>query len=1031
MYIKEWIDSGSIIYGVGPDINGIASKLPMNLRTGLYTITKDVELLKLIMSRIRPTFNIYDTGKIMDSNHFSIFDLLNNNEIGEGHLIKIKTDLFDQSKALMNYFKYNAHLYKYICVPYYWDAHLQIFMDRMILTGDTTPIINKWMDDSFTIHNYKDPIIPIITFDIETVSSDAHKVPTGEDIDDELFSVSIHQISNNKLYSLIYIPIENENVVKLKTQLLTNDEYKTYDDIENIMEVFSTEKDLLIRTLSLLHMNGKYHYLIGYNSTNYDIKYLLMRCHFYQIETNNFVYNNGFMYTKFQQMHIDLFKVVMMRYKFSNYTLKNVSTQLLKTTKEDVDAVKIRYTFHVIRHKKEIQNHDAYDALGIPSIRDIIVYNNIDTLLVSKLIDIIGVIEFVDEYTGSRGMNISSVNYIYNKMQYKILMECFVIGLKKNIFLSNFKSEEQNINFYTEDEMFVHTLDLSKQLNDTTSKTSKYPGGINYCNKEVLENDVQVYDYRIAYPLIIERCNLSDETCSIVPANYLLSLFDKLKNKELFNTYDYLIHAGSNKTVTKLIIHNYIYKNDYCGGEFKFCKEELEKRNDRPVIIVWHGKRGILSQIIEYMNIKRESTKNKRKILDGLIELLENGSNSIQDMLKQMNGMEIEVSDTVTVGDDFNDDDDDDDDDDFGGIAVTEDEPESTEIDTIDLSTCIFNFCDQYLQVYENGSSYLNKQKLLTLNDSISYINEKKKIVLLERDKAESEYMLLKSCIASVYGILGSIAAPLAASVTCLIRTFLLKSCQFFVSKGYEVMYADTDSIFVLHPSVLNFSNELNILHPFTDIEKKVIQEILFFKTKTYFYINDDGKLIYSQHKHGPDIWNQFVQFIYGKNFKYISDVGSTFYEYFELVYNTAKLEDFLVDVKLKTVYETNTPNKLLKEYLIKNYPTLSGSLKHKIYYHLDETDAIKICFRPDFELQDISQINLFKFFMNVFKTVYHIINTSMKKNNKDLFIFINEANVRNIMLNSFISLYIKKYKNISVKSDITKTDSLSLTLYK
>lgn len=89
---------------------------------------------------------------------------------------------------------------------------------------------------------------------------------------------------------------------------------------------------------------------------SYDIKYLLVRCHFYGLYTDRFVWKDGYTFG-FDQIHVDMFRIALMRYTYKKYTLSYVSKQLLKDDKVDVDAVALRYTFHRMKKRQHIYDN--------------------------------------------------------------------------------------------------------------------------------------------------------------------------------------------------------------------------------------------------------------------------------------------------------------------------------------------------------------------------------------------------------------------------------------------------------------------------------------------------------------------------------------------------------------------------------------------------------------------------------------------------------------------------------------------------
>lgn len=220
---------------------------------------------------------------------------------------------------------------------------------------------------------------------------------------------------------------------------------KKVDDskCENRLECFTNERDLLVRTMNLLTLGDKLHFLMGYNSLNYDIKYLLMRCQFYNIFIDKFIWREGYNFGC-EQIHLDLFRIIVMQYRFKSYTLNEVSKNIMKDSKTGVSAVALRFTFYrMLKHQKFFVHEESSEKY--PSIRDTLHYNNADTLLVSKLETRTDSIDFIIQHAKKCQVPLSNMNTNYNKMQYKLWNVCLTVGLNLKLFLGTFKSPVASI----------------------------------------------------------------------------------------------------------------------------------------------------------------------------------------------------------------------------------------------------------------------------------------------------------------------------------------------------------------------------------------------------------------------------------------------------------------------------------------------------------------------------------------------------------------------------------------------------------
>lgn len=674
MYVLDWWSTGEIIYAYGCDETLNVMKMRVDVEPGFYATTNNVELLTTVCGVLQHRIQVFPDFTYT-ANNFAPHDVLTNPEIGDrpSYLVKIITRTFAEAMDTFRKFTKDSKAYRYAHVPLYWSEMNLVMFERMIkchkpgtrVDYRLPKVIMRWFDRELNCYIKDDLKIPIITFDIETVSKDPNRVPTGEHEDDELYTVSIHHMHTKILYTLIYLPITGYSTDKMHAMIMDDDYPQDYTKTlhgyvdKNVVECFRTERDLLVRTLELLQVDSrgeKLHFLAGYNSLGYDIKYLFLRAKFYELdEFERFVYRDGYAYGS-GQIHLDVFRIMMMQYKMKNYKLSNVSTQLLHETKVGVDAVQLRFTFHAIRDTNRYYTHA--ESTAWPSVRDTLHYNNYDTILVSKLVDRCFPIQFVINQAHDCKISIFSLNTNYNKMQFKLWSKCFVVGLNMGVFLGTFKSSQVAIKYPTNWEctdFSEYRMNLETQLNvsdftdcdRSTKKKAQYPGGANFCLGEFLVDNVDVLDYRIAYPLFIERMNVSDETATILPAKVISNLARRLTDEQRsqFKTYDYMTHTGVSKSATTILYHQYIYNNLYCGKEFPFEQSQLDQRGNSPVIVIWTGRRGILSQIITNFNNTREDTKNLAKLLDAVISAIDNKLTDIRDEQEAIETLQQESQD--------------------------------------------------------------------------------------------------------------------------------------------------------------------------------------------------------------------------------------------------------------------------------------------------------------------------------------------------------------------------------------------------
>lgn len=1119
-FVYEWCDNGIDILGYGCNSDGDACCIRPQIKPGLFVVSCDIPILARVCALHGYEIEVYDIK--YDTNNFSAWELLQNYSVcQQGNLVKIITHTVMNAEKLYNKFKYNQSSYKYVGVQQYFNIVSQIMFELLINKhalhrNNNSPMdysVPKtsmmWFDEHLnTYSNYSEPIVPIITFDIETVSSDPHRVPTGDACDDKLFTVSIHHTHTNILYTLIYLPLDLSPQTMI--ELIRTDGYDIVPDknvdsskCTNVLRCFNNERDLLSETMSLLTLKPKLHFLLGYNSIGYDIKYLLMRCAFFRLDVDRFVWREGYNFG-IEQMHLDLFRIIVMRYRFKSYKLDDVSREILKDSKTGVSAVNLRYTFfRMIKYGRYFKNNEC--SAKMPSIKDTLEYNNADTLLVSKLEARTKSIQFIISRSQDCQVPLTSMNTNYNKMQYKLWNECFVVGIGLQIFLATFKQPTASFKIevsskYSENDLYDINVCLTDNLNSNEStnsqekaspsytryntRKSQFPGGANFCLGEKNVDNVQMYDYVTAYPILMDRKNISDETTTIIPANILLALYTKIQNIETFKTYDYLAHNGSTKSETIILYYQYIYENLYCGGEFPFTIEELKKRQHAPVIVIWEGRKGILSRIISHFSSVRAATKLKRKALDEFYDTVINKKNNLAatkilmdnflathseekpvtssidencvfgldecDMSDIENDEKCDMTDiennkeSIDKNFGFDDDEDGEQDSIQDGIEDSKSTQnfgiEDSDDETIDdlninsdtsLQTNYYSipnhFNSKFISTY--GTLYvLNEEELMKEPDPMKTISELADLIALERNNISNSYDLQKSVVSSIYGCVGKMIVVVAAVITSMTRSTLLASAQYCKSLGYEILYIDTDSIMISGCND-DLSPELNRLYPFMEMEMKLARKCMFVKRKTYYKI-EDGSLKYGQNVNGPKSWRECVEYFYNRDTITTNpDIYQAFYDFFMGIYKELQsfadvspefLQCFTQTIKTKDEYKTMTVAKKFKMYLAENYPALAGASKHTIFYYLDNS-VLTPCLRPDLDIttkDDLRFVNLFKYYQNMYTTIFNLIKFHVRKNNEPYNITLSSKYVLLLMLKGFIDAYETTFLTPAINDD-------------
>jgi hypothetical protein len=321
-----------------------------------------------------------------------------------------------------------------------------------------------------------------------------------------------------------------------------------------------------------------------------------------------------------------------------------------------------------------------------------------------------------------------------------------------------------------------------------------------------------------------------------------------------------------------------------------------------------------------------------------------------------------------------------------------------------DASFIIFE--DGICMFREGSPSQLSLDSLLIIKDEIKR----------DRNKMEGFYRLEKIKIASIYGCIGVVNVFLAAAITCLLRSTLLETCSYLIHEhDCIVYYCDTDSLFVKSKKKeqFNMSNILNEKFTHTEIEMKQVKRVMFVGPKTYYIEYDnESRMKYGQHVNGPLLWREAIFKLYYEwdTIRTTEDIEKAFESIYTLAYDRSQMDmnQITQQILIQDSYKTMTPSAELLEYLKSHnlYDEVRKKRKRlQIYYKLISNNITKtayMLFDKNVNLS-IREVNLFKFFMNVFKTMANIIQFHLKRNNHPYYIEVSERHLKMIMLRAFL----------------------------
>lgn len=960
--ITEWFTQHEHVYAYGFK-EKIFGNVKVPIYISLFVLSKlpNIDFLRCVNGVI----DIDLVESEFNSTEISIFQTNEN-----FNLFRIRMDYFDQVMSLYYELKKNKTPVIY-CTPSY-DLTTMLLLEfrhkeNLYLYGEITVTSLEFKNNHDNIIFKKSqPKLQIVSFDIETVSNHDFRVPTGENINDIIYSISIYFIRNNIrfLYSIINYPLCDKPNIKY----IEHDGY----DRHQIIEVLS-EKELLLETFKLFDSFYEPTYLIGYNSHSYDLPFLLCRCSLYSLNLcNNFRFVNGAL-TYQNMIHLDLLKFMRKYFNFTSYKLSNVASEILKTyNKDDINAVEIRFVYRDLDKTKQIKENYKYSSNSF-TLADIVKYNEKDTIVVFKLFDILAYSTVLWDICNENYLNINRIaesqqnEYLNYKLFFQFLKtKHFCVALHEDRYIIT----------------KTHTM-LVNGENLVKSSSGKFAGGFNYSGGIVSTENIVMYDFVTYYPKIIEM-GISIENTMVLDGKTVKLIYSELASCKL---YKFTTHKGENLGLTN--------KNDVDIASRLYLANLLPNvpeisslddiSNDDKIIIVKYSKSALLSKFIIEQNRHREVFKTNKSVLDGLINRID----------KEIATKEILESDVSASS---------------NSDSSSDNEAEITSASALIVQTT--NSSGLRLKIYNNV-------KKLSLNILYEY----KKLALGEFARFGSFDTSKKTENSSVYGLLGSSYGILsnkavAAAVTCKGRENLINTIIFVENLGVDahVFWADTDSLMVkcgqnYDPSIVSqFTKATN---PELVLNSKIYKLGHFFKKKVYLFNFNEEWQSKGINRTGPTVWNRILISYANKLFSNetitVDTLQHELFSIFQLCVDKFKddLSEAFITTSLQSreSYKTNTPTKMLLDRL---YTETNGSfipdktLATTFKYVNSPQVVYKVC---DFENVTWRDINIYKYLSKIHKPLYGLISENIYKSN--------------LKVNKILKITLKEFDKIMIDSYI------------
>jgi len=301
IYVTKWINETANFYAIGIDeITGKLSKFKAPFTSSLFVwLQHQTDLCLLLQTKYIQATNITKPNvKAMKHNGYSAIEYIMRNSEAENNpmaednwsMYKIPTHTFQDSRTL--YYQLNDSekigISSYVKTTGIWTLETQIMIELYCIyqNWNKCHMYSVYMDHTLHIKDATTTKkLDTLSFDIETVSHEDTRIPMGHYKTDAIFSASFTKVcpsTGEKIHETIFnIPVDKSSVdYKDKFARIHKliDEDKSSDcGMERKISIFNTEIDTLRYICSrFIDMPSQY-LLLGYNSKNYDMLFLLRR----------------------------------------------------------------------------------------------------------------------------------------------------------------------------------------------------------------------------------------------------------------------------------------------------------------------------------------------------------------------------------------------------------------------------------------------------------------------------------------------------------------------------------------------------------------------------------------------------------------------------------------------------------------------------------------------------------------------------------------------------------------------------------
>ncbi|UOT91766.1 DNA polymerase [Aratus pisonii nudivirus] len=1001
LFVLDWYINKNEVYAIGLDEQNYLKKMKIkDIQMGLYVWVLDEKKLKsLLVNLVHYSIEIVKLNNVYLNNGVTVFDSFVNKKRYEKNwmLYKIVTPTYGDSKHLYNIISNNVTLAYHIAVLSQWNVSMFLMMEMHVKSNNYIYCIS--LNNRFEYSNMVNQInsLPLVVYDIETVSNLDFRLPMGNFMADYIMSVTI--IIDDVLYTLFNIPVTGqEDLVKAENMIKNVDTSKYYKIKNRKVYIFNNEIDLLNKMLDLFDSIATPYICLGYNTRGYDLPYILNRCVYLNIpHMVNFYFMNGILSYGKNMLHIDMNQVLVKCFKqeLTSFTLKNVGKELLDDQidiqKVDFNARNLRYIYQYISERNSIPEDGVFTSQMCNQIYEqwsvdletLAKYNEMDCLVVLAVWDKLQYCDFI-QYM-SKHFFLPFTRCTLSKLNEYLSGNMIFMGLQEGVIFTQHYNNQVVSN-----DKFILKLDADKAA--ASEGTTTYGGGFNFRVGKSVHPVVYAMDAQAYYPELISGLNLSHETADIIHAKDLKAMIDQIPNfdESLYTFIKFCSHKFDIVTKSKSIekidqtITPFAFINYFKDNCRTLSYSEIEPNNDK-IVVIYHGRKGILSNIIEKRNKLRNVAKSNKKQVNNYID-------DIQNMITEMSLDNNNDQEDDEEGDDFDFDDD-------------EDDAQSSKIYDIenykikkmeDQTEEEYLVCIQ-LELLEKKSFSKFENKLQAITDYSEHLKS-------EFVRINSHYRNMKLLNNSIYGLLGSSYGTLkgktiAALVTMFGRMNIIEAAKLGDKINGSTVYSDTDSVYfdlskaLVDKPALYITNHMREKNKNVILNTKIYRNVFIIGRKTYIASLNDVIFSRGINKNGPDLWKITMNDLYTRYIvkhedllcEDVSDLLMNIYvKAFEVIKANKSQVLKTMSIQDKNFYKKELPITRLMDRIEKEYPTYTFGNKISCFYKTIG-DVSNIHFALDFELTktNIEDINIFKFYSNIIMTYYSIISYAIESTAK------------------------------------------------